>query len=61
MIDLSRHLNTVEIDLQNKLAYVDGGAIWEQVEKVVIQHGLVTVAGMVHHVCCILLFYLSFC
>ena len=50
VIDLSCHLNTVEINLENKLAYVDGGAIWEQVEKAAIQHGLATVAGMVNHV-----------
>ena len=52
VIDLSRHLNTVEIDSENKLAYVGGGAIWEQVDKAAIQHGLATVAGTVNHVCC---------
>ena len=53
VIDLSRHLNTVEIDPENKIAYVGGGAIWEQVDKAAIQHGLATVAGTVNHVCCI--------
>jgi FAD/FMN-containing dehydrogenase len=52
VIDLSRHLNTVEIDVENKLAYVGGGAIWEQVDKASIQHGLATVAGTVGHVRC---------
>ena len=52
VINLSRHLNTVEIDPENKLAYVGGGAIWEQVEKASILHGLATVAGTVGHVCC---------
>ena len=51
VIDLSRHLNTVEIDAENKLAYVGGGAIWEQVDKATIQHGLASVAGTVNHVC----------
>ena len=51
VIDLSRHLNTVEIDLENMLAYVGGGAIWEQVDKASIRHGLATVAGTVGHVC----------
>ena len=60
VIDLSRHLNAVEIDAENKLAYVGGGAIWEQVDKASIPHGLATVAGTVGHVCCIQLFYLSF-
>ena len=52
VIDLSRHLNTVEIDPENKIAYVGGGALWEQVDKASIQHGLATVAGTVNHVCC---------
>ena len=52
VIDLSRHLNSVKIDPENKLAYVGGGAIWEQVEKAAIIHGLATVAGSVSHVCC---------
>ena len=52
VIDLSRHMNTVEVDAENKLAYVGGGALWEQVDKATIQHGLATVAGTVGHVCC---------
>ena len=52
VIDLSRHLNAVKIDPENKLAYVGGGAVWEQVDKASILHGLATVAGTVNHVCC---------
>ena len=52
VIDLSRHLNTVEIDPENKLAYVGGGALWGQVDKASILHGLASVAGTVNHVCC---------
>jgi FAD/FMN-containing dehydrogenase len=51
VIDLSRHLNTVEVDSENRLAYVCGGAIWEQVDKLTIQYGLASVAGTVNHVC----------
>ena len=51
VIDLSRHLNTVEVDSENRLAYVGGGAIWEQVDKSTIQYGLASVAGTVNHVC----------
>jgi FAD/FMN-containing dehydrogenase len=51
VIDLSRHLNTVEIDSKNKVAYVGGGAIWEQVDKASIPYGLAAVAGTVNHVC----------
>ena len=62
VIDLSRHLNTVEIDAENKLAYVGGGAIWEQVDKASILHGLATVAGTVGHVCCTqIILNISFC
>ena len=52
VIDLSRHLNAVKIDPENKLAYVGGGVLWGQVDKASIQHGLATVAGTVNHVCC---------
>ena len=52
VIDLSRHLNTVKIDPENKLAYIGGGALWEQVDKASIVHGLATVAGTVGHVSC---------
>ena len=55
MIDLSRHLNALEIDPdpENKFAYVGGGAIWEQVDsKASILRGLASVAGTVNHVCC---------
>jgi FAD/FMN-containing dehydrogenase len=51
VIDLSRYLNTVEVDSENRLAYVGGGAIWEQVDKPTIQYGLASVAGTVNHVC----------
>ena len=51
VIDLSRHFNAVEIDPENKLAYVGGGAIWEQVDKASIPYGLASVAGTVNHVC----------
>ena len=55
VIDLSRHMDTVEVDPGNRLAYVGGGAIWEQVDKATIEFGLATVAGTVNHVrssCC---------
>lgn len=50
VIDLSRHLNGVRIDPENKLAYVGGGAIWASVDKASIEHGLAGVAGTVNHV-----------
>lgn len=50
VIDLSRHLNGVKVDVDKRLAYVGGGAIWETVDKTAIEHGLATVAGTVNHV-----------
>jgi FAD/FMN-containing dehydrogenase len=50
VIDLSRHVNTVRIDAEKKLAFVGGGAIWESVDKAAIEHGLATVGGTVNHV-----------
>lgn len=51
VIDLSRYLNGVRIDPEQKLAYVGGGALWETVDKEAIAYGLATVAGTVNHVC----------
>ncbi|KAF5363801.1 hypothetical protein D9756_000780 [Leucocoprinus leucothites] len=49
VIDLSRHLNSVRVDPAKRLAYVGGGALWEQVDKTTIEHGLGTVGGSVNH------------
>ena len=50
VIDLSRYLNGVTVDSEKKLGYVGGGAIWETVDKVAIEHGLATVGGTVNSV-----------
>ena len=50
VVDLSKYLNGVKVDPENKLAVVGGGAIWETVDKATIEHGLATVAGTVNHV-----------
>lgn len=50
VIDLSRYLNGARIDVEKKLGYVGGGAIWETVDKEAIAHGLATVGGTVNHV-----------
>jgi FAD/FMN-containing dehydrogenase len=57
VVDLSRHLNGVRIDPVKKLAYVDGGALWETVDKAAIKYGLATVGGTVNHVCSTYFFF----
>ena len=57
VIDLSRYLNKARVDPEKKLAYVEGGAIWETVDKVAIEHGLASVAGTVNHVRILILMY----
>jgi FAD/FMN-containing dehydrogenase len=49
VIDLSRYLNGVEVDVEKKLSRIGGGALWETVDKTAIQHGLATVGGTVNH------------
>jgi FAD/FMN-containing dehydrogenase len=49
VIDLSRHVNSVRVDTENKLAYVGGGAVWADVDKAAIEHGLAGVAGTINH------------
>ena len=51
VIDLSRYVNTVQVDADKKVAYVGGGAIWETVDKATCAKGFATVAGTVNHVC----------
>ena len=50
MIDLSRYLNTAEVDPENKIVKVGGGAIWETVDKANVKYGLASVAGTVNDV-----------
>jgi len=50
VIDLSRYVNTVNVDPENQLAYVGGGALWESVDKSAIDYGLATPGGTVNHV-----------
>jgi FAD/FMN-containing dehydrogenase len=50
VVDLGKYINRVRIDTKAKLAYVGGGALWEQVDKEAIKHGLASVGGNVNHV-----------
>jgi len=50
VIDLSRYVNSVEVDAEKMVVYVGGGATWEAVDKATIEKGLATVGGIVNHV-----------
>ena len=49
VIDLSRHLNSVRVDEEDKLGYVGGGATWADVDNEAIKHGLAVTGGTVNH------------
>ncbi|PSR79946.1 hypothetical protein PHLCEN_2v6847 [Hermanssonia centrifuga] len=49
VIDLSKYLNHVHVDPKEKVIHVEGGAVWETVDKAAIQHRLATVGGTVNH------------
>lgn len=50
VIDLSKYLTGVEIDVEKKLAYVQGGAVWKSVDEAALKLGLAAVGGTVDHV-----------
>ncbi|KAG8897041.1 hypothetical protein FRC00_004900 [Tulasnella sp. 408] len=45
VIDLSRHLNSITIDAENQLAYIQGGCRFSQIEREAIKYGLAVPAG----------------
>lgn len=51
MIDLSRYINTVKVDLPNQTVVVGGGAIWKNVDDATYPHGYAAVSGTVNDVC----------
>jgi FAD/FMN-containing dehydrogenase len=57
VIDLSRYLNKVTVDPEQRLAYVGGGALWDAVDRECIKYGLATVAGTVNNVRLYFYFY----
>ncbi|KDQ54385.1 hypothetical protein JAAARDRAFT_135772 [Jaapia argillacea MUCL 33604] len=50
VIDLSRYLNGAEVDVEERVVRVGGGALWDVVDKKAIEHGFATVGGTVNHV-----------
>ncbi|KIO21682.1 hypothetical protein M407DRAFT_217952 [Tulasnella calospora MUT 4182] len=49
VIHLGKYINYARCDPEKRLLYVGGGATWEIVDKVGMEHGLATVAGNVNH------------
>ncbi|KAG8904921.1 hypothetical protein FRC00_013609, partial [Tulasnella sp. 408] len=49
VIHLGKYINGARCDPEKRLLYVGGGATWEIVDKVGMEHGLATVAGSVNH------------
>ncbi|KAG9046100.1 hypothetical protein FS837_005087 [Tulasnella sp. UAMH 9824] len=48
-IHLNKYINYARCDPEKRLLYVGGGATWEVVDRVGMEHGLATVAGSVNH------------
>ena len=46
MIDLSK-MKAIELDVQNKIARVQGGVLWRELDAATLQHELATVGGTV--------------
>jgi FAD/FMN-containing dehydrogenase len=47
VIDLSKYLNKITVDPVAKIAHVQGGALWSEVDDATCPFGLATVAGTV--------------
>ncbi|CAE6353145.1 unnamed protein product [Rhizoctonia solani] len=49
VIDLNPKMHTVRVDPDVNLAYVQGGALWADVDEATFPHGLASVSGVVSH------------
>ncbi|KAL5632777.1 hypothetical protein ACGC1H_005655 [Rhizoctonia solani] len=49
VIDLNPKMHNVRVDPEGKLAYVQGGALWANVDEATFPHGLASVSGVVSH------------
>ena len=50
VIDLSKYMAEVRVDVEKRVAYAQGGAVWRTVDEEAIKHGLAAVGGSVNHV-----------
>jgi FAD/FMN-containing dehydrogenase len=50
VVDLSRYMNSVKVDVKNGLAFVGAGATWRDVDRETLKYGLATVGGSVNQV-----------
>jgi len=42
-------MRNIRVDPENRIAYAQGGALWEDFDKATTAHGLVSVGGTVNH------------
>ncbi|TFK22892.1 FAD binding domain-containing protein [Coprinopsis marcescibilis] len=49
VLDMSRYFKDVRVDVEQRLAYVGGGALWRDVDKETMKYGLAAVGGTVSH------------
>ncbi|CAE6532888.1 unnamed protein product [Rhizoctonia solani] len=49
VIDLEPNMRHVRVDPEEKLAYVQGGCLWGDVDQATFPHGLASVSGVVSH------------
>jgi FAD/FMN-containing dehydrogenase len=50
VIDLSKYLNQVTLNLDNEVVKIGGGAVWADVDRVTSPAGYGAVGGTVSHV-----------
>jgi FAD/FMN-containing dehydrogenase len=50
VIDLSKYLDQVKVDVEARIAHVGGGALWSDVDAATCPFGLATVGGTVSEV-----------
>ncbi|KDQ12316.1 hypothetical protein BOTBODRAFT_146774, partial [Botryobasidium botryosum FD-172 SS1] len=49
VIDMGKKMNGVRVDTEKKVACVQGGALWGDVDAASMKHGLVALGGVVNH------------
>ena len=50
VIDLSRHVTSIKVDKDRKVAFVGGGALWSSIDEATMEHGLAAVGATINDV-----------